>query len=375
MFSRSTKIVLAAALLGCAPRLAAVADEPVRNLLVYHNPEEFAGWPANEGLWCWGDEVLVGFNHGRYEDRGKKHSVTGEIGVTFARSLDGGLTWKREDHAEVRTPKAVGRPDKLPPFPAEVDFTHPDFAMKIRGRIAYLSTNRGHGWGGPYRLPDTGHDIDARTSYIVTGPKSALFFFPAALKNEKGEWSRSFVAETTDGGQTLQFLSWIGDDLAQTHPDELAQKDSALFSTMPAAIRLPDGRLVCSIRNRVNRKKWSEIHESRDGGKSWVKLCDLEQGSTNPAALVSLGGEKIVAVYGNRRKIPTGIAARESSDGGRTWSPEVALRQDGRTWDLGYTRAMLRPDGKVLSVYYYTTGERPEQHIEATLWKPSLSVP
>jgi hypothetical protein len=35
----------------------------------------FGGWPANHGIWSWGDEILVGFSAGYH---------------LFARSMDGG---------------------------------------------------------------------------------------------------------------------------------------------------------------------------------------------------------------------------------------------------------------------------------------------
>ena len=47
----------------------------------------------------------------------------------------------------------------------------------------------------------------------------------------------------------------------------------------------------------------------------------------------------------------------------------AALRQDAHTWDMGYTRTVVRPDGKLVTIYYYTTAERPEQHLEATIWE------
>jgi len=38
-----------------------------------------------------------------------------------------------------------------------------------------------------------------------------------------------------------------------------------------------------------------------------------------------------------------------SKDNGKNWGEEIALRTDGGTWDLGYPRMVVRPDGKVLS--------------------------
>jgi hypothetical protein len=59
-----------------------------------------------------------------------------------------------------------------------------------------------------------------------------------------------------------------------------------------------------------------------------------------------------------------------SSDEGRTWGEEIALRTDGRTWDIGYPRMVQRSDGQLITFYYFTTAENPEQHIAASLWNP-----
>src|SRR3954469_9668579 len=41
-----------------------------RHVMIYHKPGRFAGWPANHGIWSWGDEILVGFSVGAYRDLG-----------------------------------------------------------------------------------------------------------------------------------------------------------------------------------------------------------------------------------------------------------------------------------------------------------------
>lgn len=367
MIHTALRCLLACALVAVAP--AGVAASSLEHGVIYHSPSHFAGWPANEGMWSWGDEILVGYNVGQFEERGEKHSLVGDEEVAFSRSLDGGKTWAVEEHDSVRPLRRFGR-EELPGFPEEVDFTHPDFAMKTRGNIAFLSSDRGRNWSGPYRLPDVGQQINARTSYLVTGPKSALFFLPCSVRDEHGERSRSFVAETTDGGQTLTFLSWIGEDLATAFPDEMTEDRTAIFSTMPYAARLESGTLLASVRNRINRRKWTDIYKSEDNGRSWQMASELERGSTNPAVLVALGGEKVAAIYGNRRKKPQGLAAKISSNGGKTWSAEHELRTDGRKWDLGYPLAVRRADGRIVIAYYYTTESLPEQHIAVSIWKP-----
>jgi len=49
----------------------------------------------------------------------------------------------------------------------------------------------------------------------------------------------------------------------------------------------------------------------------------------------------------------------------------LTLRVDGRNNDFGYTRTVQRPDGKLVTVYYYTTEHDPQQHIAATIWEPT----
>ena len=46
------------------------ADHVVRHVMVYHQPGRFGGWPANHGIWSWGDEILVGFSAGYFKDHG-----------------------------------------------------------------------------------------------------------------------------------------------------------------------------------------------------------------------------------------------------------------------------------------------------------------
>ena len=79
---------------------ATAGGEPPRlkHVQVYREVGRFGGWPANHGMWSWGDEILVGFSRGFYKDRGPFHHINKEKPEEFmlARSLDGGLTWPVE---------------------------------------------------------------------------------------------------------------------------------------------------------------------------------------------------------------------------------------------------------------------------------------
>ena len=46
------------------------------------------------------------------------------------------------------------------------------------------------------------------------------------------------------------------------------------------------------------------------------------------------------------------------------------MRADGENNDLGYPRSMERPDGKVVSIYYYNTDPTKVRFIGATIWQP-----
>jgi hypothetical protein len=78
---------------------------------------------------------------------------------------------------------------------------------------------------------------------------------------------------------------------------------------------------------------------------------------------------RLVLTYGYRRP-PFGIRARISDDDGRTWTPEFVLRDDGGSWDLGYPRTLMRPDGLLVTVYYFNTGSKSERFVAATIWDP-----
>ena len=51
-------------------------DSLPRHVQVYYQPGRFGGWPANHGIWSWGNEILVGFSAGYYQDHGpERHAI------------------------------------------------------------------------------------------------------------------------------------------------------------------------------------------------------------------------------------------------------------------------------------------------------------
>src|SRR5579871_6014451 len=90
------------------------AGPSARHVKVYAEPGRFGGWPANHGIWVWGDEILVGFSAGYFKDNGPtRHNIDPEKPEEYllARSRDGGETWAIErpaaDGALIPDPRAL----------------------------------------------------------------------------------------------------------------------------------------------------------------------------------------------------------------------------------------------------------------------------
>lgn len=334
----------------------------IRHGTVYRQAGRFAGWPANNGLFHWGDEILVGFTLGYYKqpERDGHHIDRSRPSVpAFSRSLDGGESWKLELAPDAF---AAGGGTECP----GMDFSNPEFAMTIRtggpvkGASRFLwTTDRGRTWKGPHPLPLFGRmGIDARTDYIIDGPRECTLFLTA--KKENGKEGRVFCTRSTDGGKNWKFLSWIG-------------PEPAGFCIMPSTVRLDKRRLLTTIRVRDGERNWIDAYISTDNGSSWRYFNrpapDTGHHSGNPPSLIRLRDGRLSLIHG-RRSEPFGMRAHLSSDEGRTWTAGIHLRDDGAAWDLGYPRSMQRSDGRVVAAYYFTDSIGPERYIASTIWDP-----
>jgi len=350
-----------------------------RHVNVYYEKGRFGGWPANHGIWSWGNEILVGFSRGFYKDMGPKHHNIDRDKPEehlLARSLDGGETWTLEypnekgqllPQGESLHGTDLGVP--LPEWkdcPGDIDFTHPDFVMTIRmtdvnigpSRFFY-SYDRGKSWEGPFRFPDLDTPgIAARTDYLVNGPHDCTVFLTAGKSNKRE--GRPLCARTKDGGATWQFLSYIGDEMKEG------------FSIMPASARLSANEILVLTRVHEGSRRWLAAYLTEDDGLTWKHLNDPvnDTGEGNPASLTRMADGRLCLTYGYRRP-PFGMRAKLSNDNGRTWSDDIILRDDGTTRDIGYPRSVQRPDGKMVTIYYYCNPQtNPDRYIAATIWDP-----
>lgn len=367
------------------PPVAAEQSPRVESHVVAFGEEgRFGGWPANHGMWSWGDEFLVGFGIGTHKDLGdERHNIDREKPEhhVLARSLDGGATWSMEYPAEkgmlvnpggMRHGTTDPRHTESEPVPITepINFSHPDFCMTLRyGKVdggvsrLYHSYDRGRNWRGPFRVPNLGQPgVMARTDYLVNSAKDCHLMLTVS-KADRRE-GRVVCARTLDGGLTWKRLSFVG-------------PEPSGFSIMPSTVRLTETELLTMTRRREGsgeeRHRWIDAWRSYDNGIHWKPLGAVvkDVGAGNPPALTRLRDSRLCLTYGDR-KPPYAICAKLSSDQGRTWSPAIVLRTNGGGRDMGYVRTLQRPDGKMVTVYYFTPKESRYRQVVATIWDPKI---
>ncbi|MDQ3349977.1 MAG: hypothetical protein M3545_18680, partial [Acidobacteriota bacterium] len=83
-------------------------DPAPSHVVVARAPGRYGGWPANHGIWAWGNEILVGFSWGHMRGGGAEsgHPIDRQQPEEhmLARSLDGGATWTHEKAAGLIPP-------------------------------------------------------------------------------------------------------------------------------------------------------------------------------------------------------------------------------------------------------------------------------
>ena len=377
--------------------------------VVYHQNGRFAGWPANNGSWIFdNDEILIGFTEAPYEVK-EGHNLTHPYSSWLARSKDGGETWHAWD------PEGYvgdfGDQPELKKVEKPINFHHEKFAIRVVG-TAYHGANdpRGHffysydggkSWNGPYGFGNLRNhpqltpywekvEITSRTDYIVTGKHECLLFMSARPEGKFGT-DRLFCMKTSDGGKTFQFQGWIVKPYKESEVNEAVKVDiyseesenpwsTQCRAVMSESFLLPGGKILSVMRRKYvpeegKSENWVDAYVSNDGGKTWTfqsRVGDAGDGNGNPPALTLMQDGRMCAVYGERAYGTIQVAY--SSDQGRTWSEPRILydnfwNEDNELNDLGYPRVVCRSDGRMVTMFYYSTREKQGQ-IHATIWRP-----
>ena len=363
---------------GPGPRPAPEAG--VSWVSVVAEPGRFLAWPANHGLWSWQDgrELLVGYGDGPWVDR-EGHKIGTPQRMRLARSLDGGRSWSRQNPDP---PFSLGGTAGSPPRP--IRFDHPDLAVRLLadgradaeqrlGRF-YVSEDRGHRWLGPFRFHGLERErslrgliLTSRTSYLVRGPSSALFFLSARdprLGKFNQRLDKAFMAETSDGGRSFRFVSWV------------VPWSDKRRAVMPSSVDLGPAGLVAALRRRdpfagEEAPNWIDAYGSRDGGRRWTFLSRVGETGVhngNPPALTRLRDGRLACAWADRSG--QRILLRLSEDGGRSWGPERVIRRNPFSFDMGYPQLRQNDRGELVLLYYLATATQPHSYIEAALIRP-----
>lgn len=356
----------------------------IEHLKVYYKEGRFAGWPANNGIWVWEDEILVGFVESEHLETDGFHSYDRKTARNkYARSLDGGETWTIYDAYEAGQ-TGIAFDHKIPEEEADQpvdleepieDFTDPGFVITFMRdnyhngpSTFYYSMNRGEDWKGPYKFPNLDTPgVATRTDYIVEGPQELSAFMNIGKQN--GREGRVVYTRTTDGGLNWELVSHIGDE-----PEG--------FNIMPSTVRLSDTELYTVMRSREPepRRDFLKAFRSTDNGTTWTEEANPAFDTGNggsPPALVKMADGRLALAYIFRSDYGSRVQLRLSEDKGKTWSNEITLRSgDGATKDVGYPRMVQREDGNLVVIYYWNNalkeGAKPYRYIAATIVNPDI---
>ena len=335
-----------------------------RNVLLYRNEHTYSSWPTI--LKLSGTELLLLFNEGMRRFKTTHSDPTFLLQVL--RSTDGGMTWDSqplpvggyttwgmEAGGAVRLrngviliqnyrPQYFTKYEMKKRYEAEWDYTseQSDFPWhQIHGNFNYLyrSTDGGRTWEGPVWFDASPYRMAFMMRAAVELPSGELLM-PCADDSFLG-YGSAYVMKSEDEGKTWTWFSTI-----VGHPK--------YFSTEPALLLLPSGKLIALIRTHGMGEYYLYQSVSTDEGRTWSDPIRTPMWGY-PAHMLSLQDGSILCVRGHRRE-PFGIRATLSYDQGETWdiNDDIGLREDFPNADLGYPTSIQLDNGEVLTVYYGT---------------------
>ena len=241
-----------------------------------------------------------------------------------------------------------------------------DVRQAALGNFCVRSRDNGRTWSKPERFTRLhnaphGPNVLADGSLIHVGYHESPDGYPAP----RG-YSRLGAERSTDGGRTWELLC------AKIAEKKSQVADDCPILDEPHTVQLPSGRILALIRVNdawVPRKCMMQTH-SDDGGRTWAPLTETPLLGL-PPHLVSLGGDRVLCVYGRRLPDPgCGQFACISDDGGRTWdvAHEISLAPH-TDYDLGYPSTAVLPDGTLVTVFYQPMVPKGMPCLMATKWR------
>jgi hypothetical protein len=368
---------------------APIRPREVDHATVYRREDEFCSWPFTSGFWENAEGTLIANFATRNVsyDSGDaiRHDVLGQNSTNprtiTVRSRDRGLTWDG-DNPQVNMmagPGGEGRGMDREDMPAmleqPVDYLDPNVLVSngVMGGFATagtqgtvrISRDGGSTWGETVLVPL--HNIHSMTGIqsSLVRPDGRLLLFMFSVERDNTH-RRPLVYGSTNEGREFHFMNYIvpredpfGNADGNYDDPSVAFVGHRWF--YPRGYMLSSGRIVCVMRCQRDPTgvMWSEVYASDDGGETWGFLSRINDFGA-PASMVVMPDGRLVAIYGYRL-MPAGIRAAVSEDGGKTWGPEIIVRDDGGSWDLGYPNVWHVEGSRVGALYYFNSKDDPVQ--------------
>ena len=235
-----------------------------------------------------------------------------------------------------------------------------DGGVVFLGGYFLVSSDGAKSWEGPFYPPHIepeinfnalGEPLPAYNRGALVEARSGKIFWVVAASHTK-ESTANHLLVSEDKGKTWKYSCPVAVD------EKVSFNEASIYET-------PKGDLVAFLRT-ANFDDQACIARSTDGGKTfqpWEKMGF--QG--HPLQALRLPDNRVLLTYGYRHK-PYGVRARilnpECTD--FATAPEIVLRADGGTTDIGYPWAVMLDKNRVLVTYYFNVAGGP-QHIAGTI--------
>jgi len=217
------------------------------------------------------------------------------------------------------------------------------------GGYLLRSKDGGRQWGQsiypPHIEPEIninpmGQPVPAYNRGALYEGMSGRIFWAVAASHAPGKTSVHLI-NSDDKGLTWNYSAPVAVD------DKISFNETSVYET-------PKGDILAFLRT-AGYEDQACIARSTDGGKTFGKWESMGF-KGHPLNALRLPDKRVLITYGYRHK-PFGIRARilneECTD--YATAPEIILREDGGSGDIGYTWPVQLDKNRVLVVYYFNT--------------------
>ncbi len=384
LYLRHQFVLLALALLSTTSHSAEPSVRKVRDVVIYADPLFHSAFPSvvqrPDG------ELLVAFRRAPNRlalGEGHNNHVDPNSYLMGVRSRDGGVTWTPTPELIYAHPfggsqdpgllqlrdgtllcTSYGwtfvRPDGVPKLKAPVHENYP--GSIFNGGYYLRSTDGGKQWSAPLYplhiepeilLTPYGKPLPAYNRGALTeGKDGRIFWVVAACDSIQPSKMSTHLLISSDHGLSWQYSCPVAGDA------KVSFNETSVYET-------PRGDIIAFLRSEKYEDQ-ACMARSIDGGKSFQPWQGMGfQG--HPLHALRLPDNRVLLTYGYRHK-PLGIRARilnaECTD--FATAPEIVLRDDGGTTDLGYPWSVVLDAHHVLVTYYFNVPGG-LQHVAGTI--------